>query len=72
MTRRHVFTPSGRCHIAGAINSCDVRRVTFSGLCSVVKSDAAVDSNLQSDSVYHEISQKARHEADLGVSCWSV
>ena len=46
ITRWQVRRPSGRSHIAGADRSCETRSWTFSGFVRVVRSDAAVPSNL--------------------------
>ena len=44
--RRHVLSPSGWSHSAGAESIWEVSRVTLSGFESVVKRDAEVEYNL--------------------------
>lgn len=41
--RRLVLSPSTRCQIAGAVRSCDVRRVMFRGFERVVRREVVVD-----------------------------
>jgi len=50
-TRSDVNSPSGRSHIAGAVSSWEVSRVTLSGLRRFVRRDAAVDKSLDRLSV---------------------